>query len=66
MPNILIDYKKYISPDDNIFDPNKNLKITLIHVWEQNNYLRKNLKLRAKYGDPSNSYNEWKLISLKQ
>src|SRR3989344_4638063 len=42
MPNILIDYKKYISPDDNIFDPNKNLKITLIHVWEQNNYLRKN------------------------
>jgi len=42
MPNTLIDYKKYISPDDNIFDPNKNLEITLIHVWEQNNYLRRN------------------------
>ena len=42
MPNTLIDYKKYISHEEDIFDPNKNLEITLRHVWEQNNYLRKN------------------------
>jgi len=61
--NIYVSFNPFVPKPKTVFE---NHIFDKKIIKEQINYLRKNLKLRAKYGDPLNSYNEWKLISGKR